>query len=78
MIKTTVQLNLTPEVFLVVYEFLYSTKLGDRNDFETAISDFMSENPELDEVAANLSENYGDPELSVSFSESDGMVFSVQ
>lgn len=74
-----VQLNLSPEVFLVLYEFLYSTKLGDRNDFETAISDFMVEGGEdLENLAAELADLYGDPELSVSFSESDGMVFSVQ
>lgn len=42
-----VRLTLTPAQFQVIYEFLYNLKLGNRNQFETEISDLMIEFEDL-------------------------------
>ena len=75
--KSLIQLDLSPEVFLVVYEYLYHTRLGDRNGFEAAVSDFICENPILEELSGELSEIYGTPKLHVEYSDDEGVVLNV-
>ena len=73
-----VQLNMSPEAFLVVYEMLYHTQLGDRNNFETAVSEFMIESEDsLEDLAATLAMQYGAPVLGAKFSTEDGMTLTV-
>lgn len=75
--NSIVQLDLSPEAFLVVYEYLYHTRLGDRNGFEVAVSDFLGKNPVLEELANDLSEIYGTPKLHVEYSDDEGLVLNV-
>lgn len=49
-----VTLKLTPAQFVIIYEFLYNTQLGDRNHFESEISDLMIEmDTEVTRMAIN-------------------------
>lgn len=37
-----INIDLTPRQFQYIYEFLYNTKLGNRNEFEKEISELMA------------------------------------
>ena len=75
--KPEVTLEISELQFLVIYEFLYNTKLGDRNKFESAISDLMQEFEEsgVDIVANMIRKRYGKVDIGVLATQEDGMEF---
>jgi hypothetical protein len=75
-----VELHLSEEQFLVIYEFLYNVKLGDNNKFESAISDLMQDLEEGGvEVARNIMLNkHGEVNISVLATQLDGMEFRIE
>ncbi len=75
-----VTLKLTREQFLVIYEFLYHTKLGERNVFEEAISDLMVEMEDMgvEALVNEFRDVYGEVEIQVHLSEEDGLSLMVE
>ncbi len=75
-----VELHLSEEQFLVIYEFLYNVKLGDNNKFESAISDLMRDLEEGGvEVARNIMlSKHGEVNISVLATQLDGMEFRIE
>jgi hypothetical protein len=77
--KGTVKLELTEEQFLVINELLFNVELGDRNGFESAISDLMVEmDNDVNKFAINqMVAKHGKPEISV-VAENDGFSIRVE
>lgn len=75
-----VTLKLTREQFLVIYEFLYHTKLGERNVFEEAVSDLMIEMEDMgvEDLVNEFRDVYGEVEIQVHLSEEDGISLQVE
>lgn len=75
-----VTLKLTREQFLVIYEFLYHTKLGERNVFEEAISNLMIEMEDTgaEDLVNEFRDVYGEVALAVHLSEEDGLSLMVE
>jgi hypothetical protein len=74
-----INLRFTPEQFSVIYEFLYHTRLGNRNIYEDAISELMIklENDGAEELVNLVKEDYGNFTINVEFNQDDGMTFSL-
>lgn len=77
-----VKLNLTPLQFIAIYELLYNTQLGDRNEYEAAISDLMiqMEKDGAQELINGflVREGYDAPSIGAKFSNEDGLVISLE
>lgn len=67
MTTPVIQLNLSAAQLLVIYEFLWSTKLGSSNVFESEISELMVEleTPEFEEFLNDAASELGRPQLGV-------------
>lgn len=67
MTTPVIQLNLSAAQLLVIYEFLWSTKLGNSNVFESEISELMQEleTPEFEEFLNDAADEFGRPQLGV-------------
>jgi hypothetical protein len=77
--ERNIRLTLTPQEFLVINEFLYRVRLGNRNQFEEAVSELMIllEEGGSDEFAARAATEYGVPSIGVEFSDDEGLVFNI-
>jgi hypothetical protein len=72
-----VKLKLTPNQAAVIYQFLWNTRLGNRNQFESEISDLMIA-MEYDGIEDYLNEHVPDlPKINVEFNNDEGMVFNI-
>lgn len=78
MSKENIKLSISEEQFLVIYEFLYNMKLGNGNQFESAISDLMADfDNDVTRFIVNTCEaNHGKPRVSAVMDE-DGFCFQV-
>lgn len=76
--KKQILLRLTERQFLVLNEFLFNTKLGDRNAFESEISDLAIELDTDDgkSIVRRCVKNCGLPKISAVLDE-DGFSFTV-
>jgi hypothetical protein len=74
----SIKLSLTEKQFLVIHEFLFNTKLGDRNKFESEISDLMADmDNDVTRFTMELCvKKHGLPKIGATIDE-DGLVFQV-
>lgn len=73
--NSVVQINMSPEALLLVYEFLHHTKPGSGSWSDAAST--LLEMPGIEGLVADLTDIYGTPRISVRASEYDALVFSV-
>jgi len=78
-LDTRFNLKLTPEQFTVIYEFLYHTKLGNRNIYEDSVSDLMIqlEADGAKDIVNAIKALSGNFLVNVEFNQEDGMTFSL-
>jgi hypothetical protein len=73
-----IKLKLTPNQAAVIFQFLWNTRLGSRNEFESEISDLMIK-MEQDGIQGYLEEHVPNlPKIKVECSEDEGMVFNIE
>jgi hypothetical protein len=74
-----VNLTLEPAAFAAIYELLFHMRLGNRNQWEAAIARTMIawEEQGVYGLLEQLEDELGSPELSVTSSDSDGIVFDL-
>lgn len=74
-----VQVTMTPEQLLVLKQFLFFTRLGSPTIFGNAATDLsIALEKDVGEDGFEMFENqFGTPEITVEFSEDEGMVFNV-
>ncbi len=77
----SLKLNLTDTQFVAIYSLLQNVRLGDRNDFESAISE-LAIDMEHDGAEGYVNDYLYDqgldmPEISIEASDSDGVVINL-
>jgi hypothetical protein len=74
-------INVTPAQFAVIYAFIRNTRLGDRNEYETAVSDLAlnMEKSGADDYLKDFYEFSGmqPPVFMVEASDAEGLIFNV-
>jgi len=74
---TEAQLSLTNTQFMAIYALLYNVSLGDRNIFESAISDLMVNMEKAGAEDYIRSMPWQMPKIKIEASDEDGIVISL-
>jgi len=77
---SVVAVSLSPAAFAAVYQLLAHVRLGNRNEWESAIADTLIswEDQGLDRLVEQLEDEVGLPVIAIEASDEDGLVFNLK